>query len=1533
MLKLYALVRLALSRSPTREQHEIKFATNNNDPSTTPLPPGEGAPPKAPSGIEGSEVEGRVRDEEESTSPSPIAETTQETSTEVQSVLSTLDAQQIFAEIEGMDERELFEQLLEQEETLAGTDLAAAARKAGIAVTFGKTMAPQKFFPALYAYERDRGIAPDAKKKFIHALLEQSPQVAAALSRGLLGRIRDFEGQHRIIETCRKELGSEGIQQAIHIARQEQSVEEALMTLEQRRPSMHAQLPKARPILINAAKAIRNTEIYGARYWGVDGASPDQDDARRKSYLQSLRVESQKIAQLFNPQIQRGIEEIAAKLETNAVIIRARYPRLPEDALRRGEGEFIERLKRVAGVLEGEGALPPKDLDAPDFPRKLEDYIRARSKAATQLQAIRRDAEVFMEKRTKNGPIEELRDLREQDAWAERCLPMVRALLTDPDALEPQTREHLQGLQERLQDREALAAYDEQGMAREEYALRMLILHGEDHSRRMNAEGAAMLSSVGEELKTSGQEAWAHNALTELEETHGALAALLTHPVCAELKVAKQLAEEATTLRGQLSLLEDDKIAEESMVTEVVANVGVHLKQWKTALERVRSLDEATRGQIAASGNDFVRFLPDAEYQKMFKEEETLQKKYSRACYRKGKIWIRGSAEQLGAQRVTQLVEHEKSHALLDILTNQSRLLPFLFEDAFGDLSEEQWQLLEENRARWGVPSREEVMEEYRKLNPKTPEELLRARADARYRRMLLNEAAVSGSLAEADPADRSLLERLGSGESEDQVKHPEFALHEMDEPAPVVNEAEMAQSEATTDSYDPHEDLEATERMITSIRTFGEAVGDSKQSRHNYLPHIAAQIAQVVGTGRDSGLHDVLDQLQTIQRSGKTRDTGERVDPAHNKKYRETVAEFKSHVDKIHKQVKEIDHQISEVTKAPTAKKRSMKELLGIHTLCILDIMRIWKEFREDIEGMWHSMQDQKTSEAKAAWFARLPVNIPGTNIKIPIIGKYTERLPHYAERKKNQLELERVGKWKDSFKNLDAESLLELIGATPTRDQLRASIELLVEKGRMNWADPRVWKGLNEKSKYKMPEGPCRRSEVLRDKWLHKLIADIWTDKDMFNEWVTGNNSHFDSHKKAYTHEADNFSNIAGGLAHELKSILHLYVEHKKSGKEEPMPEEVNPHHYEELLHYAMRMGKMSMEQKVFYLIHGLASGLMPLERLRALAGESGELLLKFPFLDYFYTRHNSLQEIKALAGRLTEDGDPFEPGMKTTMFMRLVLLRDLKARERMSKALDRRAEEIDHEDLPYLATDIDWSRMNNLMDVISGGRSKITREGAKNTYVGFNEKFKVYAHLARFADETEAPVFRDNDTQDLAQSLAAYVVFDNQMRSAVKMREGRLSLARQNIDNESPVSNPALRTSAFRNRTRDFVWELAQAVGMQDSDLNVAGITLHDFLASAEHDPDTTPVDIRGKVDQATSFFANAFIKKIAAHPGELKRLLKKFETGAFAAGQSFLDSTTSATGSTELNYNNFKARYASITGGEPSRKTSASHAHAH
>lgn len=1553
MLSFRALVRFALSGSPTRERREILFsapkkkdhekepqASDQREASSHAREQSEASPPSPPPQEQTAEAahdaQARTRETKRTLDEFGLVEhETRDTSAQVSSILRVLDSQEIFDRMgEATKSQEIFDRLSMFDETAGGLDLLSIATQAGIALTMSEQDtplpqgSPREVLRAIIDYDTEHGLPVSMKRTFIEMLLRASPGMTAVFARSLLTRIREYEGAHTAIEASRTHLhknhllgkdGDAGIALAARIGSPEiPTASDAVDLLAQKSPLTHEQHTELLTTLTSAHDALQKSHDFGNRYWGDPKAvlPPEEDERRKLTYLKHLKEQARDILRLLNIQLRTGAQELVQRIDQGAqAILKSPKSKGLERTITKSADAYGKRaLKLLAWADDPKNDLP-QDPNHPNFLTLTEEFLREEDRQLSMLASIREDTNRLLARWKEGKLTEEQREQGEDREWATRCLTMLDAVLTDP-TLTPDTQVSLERLQAQLHDPEVSSAFSEEERAREEYVLQTLLERGETTFIEATREGNDLAQSVSRELTETDAAAWIGKSKRELKQMEDGLAALLTHPVCTTLGVTNLVHAYAKDLSDGLDLLAETRI-DDGKKKDMCERIGVQLRHWRSALALVRKLEQSTSSDIPPEGNDCVEVLSREEYLRRFRVET------SRSCYGRGKIYIRGDVPR---EEWPELVKHEKAHFLLSILTEQSHLFPDLFEKVFAEQTSETDALLEKQAQGWGV-RREIIEQQYREENPNLPEPLLQQRVNVRYHRDLLEETAVRGALAAPGSRDGQIFAQLQQKEGIPTAPTYEgetFRHSTEDELTPDFDTEAATQAPQTGSAYDAKEDLEEIQHMIKGIQTFGESYGTPAAGRH-YNSRFKQEADQVVGNGNgDGGYQDILNELEHIWFTGTMRNKTVIPDPQYNKVYIDFVGEVKQRVKTTHEKVEELDKMFAEINQEPATRKKKISEKLGIRWLCVLDMIRIWKELKEDITGIWTSKQDQVTADAKAALYKSMPSKIPGTNIDIPIVGKYTERLPHYAERRRNQLELERVKKWEDAFTNLDAEELLKLIGEDPTRDQLRASIELLVKKGRMKWADHRVWKALNKFSHYRMPEAPCDRDETLRDKWLQKLISDIWLDKDMFNEWMTGNNGNFDKHKQSYTHEADNFANLAGKTAYELHVMLRTFVECTE--KHLPLPEDVNPHHFEELLHYSMRMGKMSMEQKVFFLIQGIACGFLPVERLRALGGEKGGVLLKFPFLDYFYQRHNSLSEIKAISKRLTEyeDGKPtFLPGPKSTMFMRIVLLRDQKALERISKALDKGAEGLDHEDIPYLATEIDWVKMLSLLGVMSGARSKVSKEGWKNAYVGFNEKFKVYANLAHLAKEKKA-VMTDGDVRNLAQSIGAYIVMDNQMMRATDLKAGQISLSDEALNIERTVANPALRTADFRNRTRDFIWELAHAVGMQDSDLNVPGITMEQFLSNRNRDNQPVSPDLISKLDKAREPFIHAFTEKIAARPDKLIEVLTAFEGGSFAAGRQFLDSQTKEDGTSKLNYQTFSERYQAIIGQQKERE---------
>ena len=529
--------------------------------------------------------------------------------------------------------------------------------------------------------------------------------------------------------------------------------------------------------------------------------------------------------------------------------------------------------------------------------------------------------------------------------------------------------------------------------------------------------------------------------------------------------------------------------------------------------------------------------------------------------------------------------------------------------------------------------------------------------------------------------------------------------------------------------------------------------------------------------------------------------------------------------------QIKGVTKAEMDETQSATSEHSIMGFLGSIEFVSINDIIGSVKSAGEDLQRMWKRRGERVQSilgQTVTDW-------IPDNNIW----GlKYAGQLKHEFERRSNASELEEVKQWKDALENVDSFALIDLLATARGKDQLRAIIELLTEKGRLDWNNEKFWETLKRVSGLPMPIDACKNNSVLRDQWLQRMTTEIWDDKDKFYEWRQANDSNINSGKEKFTQVADQLSNISGGLADALGRQLKMWVENKGKGAG-AVPEEVNPHLYEKLLHYAMSNGKMTMEDKMFYMVQGARHGLITVDRVQSLAGETGGVINQFPVIDYFNSNHNTLPELDALGKRIEESKNPFEPGQKTTIWMHLEVLRDKDAVMRMSKAMSgARTEALDHEDIPTLAGMADYKTVEELTGVLSGARFKISYEAVKNFYTGPGTKQKILARKAQLHQQGLAR-FTEEDAMEAAKTIVSYTHFDNIVTGNGADGKPRIPLTHAQIASQTGPSTGGHVVKDYRDPMHTFVQDVLDNAGINWGQGRLKNVDVSSYLSTPENE----------------------------------------------------------------------------------------------
>ncbi len=731
----------------------------------------------------------------------------------------------------------------------------------------------------------------------------------------------------------------------------------------------------------------------------------------------------------------------------------------------------------------------------------------------------------------------------------------------------------------------------------------------------------------------------------------------------------------------------------------------------------------------------------------------------------------------------------------------------------------------------------------------------------------------------EVDIAEGGDVPREGR-ETRPRRKDQRYATHADEGPAETP-------SNTASDGFDMKQTLTEIERNIYTTKTFIKAYQAE-------MPEVTAKLQVLVDEATAS--HKEFKQL--FNDGGPAGTT-----PEENGQIQRLASELRQFTEKeMRDKVREIDAGKLDTTGAKPKALTGLGALLqGIKFVSINDVVKLWNDTLEDIKSIHKRRQDRTLKEVGGVITKGLSgLPLPG------VLGAYTRGLNAYHERRYSGAEVEAADKWKDGMKNLDTHELLHFLHGTRNKDAVRGIITLLTERGEMDWNDDDVWRTLNALpgGKFKMPIGPCKRDDVLRDTWLRKMVSDIWQDKELYYHWRTHNDSSTDSGKKGFTTSADQLMNIAGGAENELAKQLRM--QERSVATHTSPPEDVKPHFYEEIIEYAIRNGKLTMEAKMYYLVRGVASGILSIDRLRALAGEKGDILSQFPFLDYFYKKNNTLAEIQALANHLTERDhghDTYKPGVKTTLWLHLEVAREESVQMRISKGTSRGGgQKIDHEDVPFFIPQLDIEARRSMLTHISGGQQKMSPEALKNLYVGDSSSLKVAGLLAKMDEEGKAR-FTKIDARKFVQNLVSYVDFDNIVTRNGYDSDTRAVLGSYLYDTQAPSGDEVHTVRQYREQLNKLVRDVFDRYREQ--------ITTHpDFKRAVDGTPPLTldqilpqsggprqhPKAIAEHVFKVMPTVLELLENAVKADMNPFKEVLKEYGTGAH--GKVLYDESGSA-----------------------------------
>lgn len=1184
---------------------------------------------------------------------------------------------------------------------------------------------------------------------------------------------------------------------------------------------------------IIAARKIANLEKNDI---GTETTVENTDEMEQVLFRQLLQARKNLEAALATTgeNYRRRLREVIAKLHTKAggsdPSLLAKYFGISEEAWIRRMMEIDAPIQQAMREAQADDPTKLPDITDAAFTQKAQVL----QKELTELNWLKSDDESII----REGLLGTAKqDKTDTVRWAEtrnvRLNKAVSALDSDAKLRSGirqllETDESIDGLKHHAAMAERIASGNA-SQSEQSYMYRYL---NEERQKRLDmlllaietpSFMARLLKEKGELSRVSldNNEAERDELFQELDVAMGTLGGhpLLRHETCEALHISEQLSDVATDTNQGLKSLVHMKTPKSR---EIIAKCKQNITKLTAAAQELNALQNVT------ANSSHVKYISEeriTEYEAIAKTRNTA------ACYNRtdGCIYINQSLIR-NNEHLEAVLHHEQGHAIVDMLAHKVGVLPMMFVGLNEMLSHqipgetagktfrdllltriEAWQM---NALKETILKQELVKLRRNKTVDKNDiEHLAKMRTEARLNEMLMDELVNkyatwvrAGKDTESIPhEDRTLLELLEKGVDNIPI-HIDIADYTEPGDAMSLNttDDELMRQLGGGNGSGGNGNGEGSEGEGAPAESGSHIGSDIMDIQNQFL-----RVKEFVNKHQDiNGVEEFsawVDRWEsafddTVKTPFYTPSTSNPIsEDLIEARIRDVKDNFVQHSQE---EIEKITKAEMDKTESANASKNLWQTLRSIRFVSIMDVVKTFQAMGEDLQRMW-----KRRSEGAQSMIGKTLTGWIGDSIP------YAGQLKHEFERRGNASELEEVKQWKDSLDEADSYELMDTLSKTRNKDQVRAVIELLVERGRLDVNDTRFWQTLKDLSGMNMPIDSCRDNSVLRDKWLQKMITSIWDDKDKYTEWRQSNDSGISSGKEKFTQVADQLSNIAGGLAYALERQLKLYKQGKDSGN---MPEEVNPHLYEKLIHYSMSNGKMSMEQKMFYLVQGARYGIISIDRLQALAGENGGVLNQFPMIDYFTAGNNTWPEIEAIGKRIEEDGDPFKPGERTSIWIHSEVLRNEFARQRMSKAMSgARTEALDHEDIPTLAAIMDYKNVEEITGVLSGSRFKISYEAAKNFYTGTGKGLLLKARKAQLANEGKAR-FTEQDAAEAARTIVTHMHYDNIVTGNAK--DGtRISLTLDQIATQQGPSTGGEPVKAFRDPLHELARDALNQAGV--------------------------------------------------------------------------------------------------------------------
>lgn len=484
-------------------------------------------------------------------------------------------------------------------------------------------------------------------------------------------------------------------------------------------------------------------------------------------------------------------------------------------------------------------------------------------------------------------------------------------------------------------------------------------------------------------------------------------------------------------------------------------------------------------------------------------------------------------------------------------------------------------------------------------------------------------------------------------------------------------------------------------------------------------------------------------------------------------------------------------------------------------HLLSVQEMWQLAKHIWEYWERTWERKMKGR--------FSKFGANLPFINTEMLRIKEETE---HHE-----------VGTFKEAISAMGIVEIRGILNRSSNGDQIKACIEVLVDKGQMRWDDVRTWEAMNRiahlptDNRIPIPKDGNPYTPVSFDEktgrkqmgmqYFGKAIDNLWGD-GQYESWSNKNSGSYDSGMQGFSKQGDELESDpydTGKIAGRLQQVLKAHME----------GEWANPHEFEGLLRYMIDQGKSNAENKLFFIIAGCATRLMPIERLGAIAND---LQNKLPFLAFLADQGAkkpgqnvagpyTVKQLKALLVEFMEDpgitkpGQKYLAGPKVKDFLWKYALTNSETETRTIKAI-RNGENIDHDDAQMVIPLLDEEWAQQVCNAGAGRKKYFTVSGYLNGYPGFSEWMRT---LANSYDPSNPEEFKKANAAKLLMTVKAFVKYNGILTKRYRKDDDTYQRLDPEYFSKGSVVDANTPTGIHRGQLENVIRTIGEAYGISE------------------------------------------------------------------------------------------------------------------